>query len=309
MGGSSPLRLRNTCRSSKINLADRNARVEREKQRRTVRDAITSCTACSLANERTQAVPFYAARYPATLVIVGEAPGAAEDKAGEPFVGASGKKLDRMLERAGTKRINVFICNTVSCRPPANRTPAESEIEACSGHFAAQLALSGAWVGVLLGDSAYRRVHPTSKLAISRARGIPFWHEGRVWVPTFHPAYGLRNPSALPIIQADIALAVGIANGDRTYPLIDSGVTRVDENEIRSQLDKRGWVAVYARKLEAHIVCVRDDQVKVPRKIALPRYTVDELVHIGQISHHPSPAPDVLRAIHLVKTELGGEIV
>jgi len=309
MGGSSPSPSRSTCRLSKINLADRNTRVEREKQRRIVRDAITSCTACSLANERTQAVPFFAARHPATLVIVGEAPGAAEDKAGEPFVGASGKKLDRMLERAGTRRIDVFICNVVSCRPPANRAPAESEVEACSDHFNAQLALSGAWVGVLLGDSAYRRVHPTSKLSITGARGIPFWHEGRVWVPTFHPAYGLRNPRVLSTIQADIALAVGIANGDRAYPLVEGGATRVDEDEIRTQLDKRGWVAVYARKLGAHVVYVRDGRVKVPRKITLPRYTIDELVRIGQISHHPSPAPDVLRAIHLVKTELGGEIV
>ena len=284
------------------------ARLQGQLERARVRERILACTRCTLAESRTQAVPFSAGRIPATVVVIGEAPGGMEDKAGEPFVGPSGKKLDSMLEAAGISRREAFIMNTVNCRPPQNRAPAESEVAACTSHFEAQLALSRAWVGILLGQSAYARIHPKPQ-AIGRARGVPFWHEGRVWMPTYHPAYGLRNPKYLPFIAADIKYAVEIAVGKRQYPLWEiDRVTRVDENEIRSQLQKKKWVVLRSRVLNAEIVYKLDEHVRVPRKMdSLVHYTVDELVKIGEISHRPSFAPNVLEAIHLVKSE-GGEI-
>lgn len=275
------------------------------------REAILGCTACPLADTRTQAVPFYSANLPATLVIVGEAPGVAEDREGVPFVGASGKKLDRLLEMAGIARADTFIFNSVACRPPSNRTPNEVEVSACSSHFSTQLALSGAWVGLLMGASAYQRIHPTPS-TISEARGIPFWSEGRVWVPTYHPAYGLRNPRMMPHIQADVQMAVDIARDDRALPLFETeDIVGRDEDKqaIRDQLDKRGWAVVNARKIGALVVCVSKPRARVPSKYAhLVHYTSEELVRIGELSEHPSPAPSVLRAIHLVKERLGGEI-
>ena len=279
-----------------------------------LRDEILACVACPLSETRTQAVPGGFGRYPATVVIVGEAPGASEDKAGAPFVGASGKKLDRMLERAGTSRESVAIINGVCCRPPRNRKPDPDELRACAGFFDRQLELSGAWVGLLLGATALKRIRPISH-PISQARGIPFWMSGRVWVPTFHPAYGLRDPRKLPMIQSDISLAVDIATGKIDYPRVElATVEQWDSNENRSQmaarLEKNGWVVVHSHRLGATILYVRDAKVKIPRKhISLPVYTIDELVRLGEISRRSPANKDIMQSVHLFKTVLEGEVV
>jgi uracil-DNA glycosylase family 4 len=146
----------------------------------------STCTKCRLAQGRTQVV--YGTGNPsADLMFVGEGPGYYEDKQGEPFVGAAGQLLNRMLEEIGIAREEVRITNVVLCRPPGNRDPLPDEIEACSPWLEEQIRLVDPRVIVTLGNFATRTILD-KPVSISRVRGQRFpWH-GRVVVPTFHPA-------------------------------------------------------------------------------------------------------------------------
>ena len=112
-----------------------------------------------------------------------------------------------------------------------------------------------------------------------------------------------------PLIEADIALAINIATDRKPFPLFKmSEVGRADQNEIHSQIGKKGWVLLNARKLGTQVI-YKTEKAKVPKKYAeYATYTPEEMVRLGEISHHPSPAPDIIRAVHLLKA-LGGEIV
>lgn len=115
----------------------------------TLVDQIRGCRDCGLGLIRTRAVPWSGpTEGAAELIIVGEAPGAEEDRTGIPFVGRSGKLLDLLLERAGTTRDRCFVANTLCCRPPDNRDPRPDELAACRVNFDDQLAISGAFIGV-----------------------------------------------------------------------------------------------------------------------------------------------------------------
>jgi uracil-DNA glycosylase len=145
-----------------------------------------SCTRCRLAKGRTQVV-FGAGDPHAELVFIGEGPGFHEDKQGEPFVGAAGQLLTRMLGEIGLGRESVYICNIVKCRPPGNRDPRPDEIEACTPWLVEQLSLIQPQVVVTLGNFATRFVLDT-QTGITRLRGrVHDWH-GRMVIPTFHPA-------------------------------------------------------------------------------------------------------------------------
>lgn len=156
---------------------------------RTLADAAieaASCTRCRLAQGRTQVV-FGAGDPHAELVFIGEGPGFHEDKQGEPFVGAAGQLLTRMLGEIGLGRESVYICNIVKCRPPGNRDPRPDEIEACTPWLVEQLSLIQPQVVVTLGNFATRFVLDT-QTGITRLRGrVHDWH-GRMVIPTFHPA-------------------------------------------------------------------------------------------------------------------------
>jgi uracil-DNA glycosylase family 4 len=144
------------------------------------------CTLCRLANGRTQVV--YGVGNPdADLMFVGEGPGYHEDKQGEPFVGAAGQLLNRMLGEIGLAREDVYINNVVMCRPPGNRDPYPDEIDACAPYLRERIALIDPHVIVTLGNFATRFVldRPVS---ISRVRGQRFAIDGRIVIPTFHPA-------------------------------------------------------------------------------------------------------------------------
>ena len=150
------------------------------------------CTRCRLAQGRTQVV-FGVGNADADLVFIGEAPGFHEDKQGEPFVGAAGQLLTRMLnEVVGVRREDVYICNVLKCRPPGNRDPQEDEIESCTPWLIEQVSLIQPTVIVTLGNFATKFVLNTSK-GITRMRGAAYpWH-GRTVIPTFHPAAILRG--------------------------------------------------------------------------------------------------------------------
>jgi DNA polymerase len=158
-----------------------------------VREDLGDCTRCKLAPLRTNLV-FGVGNPNAHLVFVGEAPGADEDAQGEPFVGKAGQLLTKMIEAMGYRREDVYICNILKCRPPGNRNPEPDEIEKCEPFLKAQLAALRPRVIVALGKFAAQCLL-RDDTAISRLRGNFRSYEGIQLMPTFHPAYLLRNPA------------------------------------------------------------------------------------------------------------------
>ncbi len=151
----------------------------------------STCTRCKLAGGRTQVV--YGTGNPdADLMFIGEGPGYYEDKQGEPFVGAAGQLLNKMLEEIGIRREDVRITNVVLCRPPGNRDPLPEEVDACRPWLREQIALVDPRVIVTLGNFATRFMLD-KPVSISRVRGQRFAIEGRTVIPTFHPAAILRG--------------------------------------------------------------------------------------------------------------------
>jgi uracil-DNA glycosylase len=174
----------------------------------TIAHDAASCTRCALAAGRTQVV-FGVGHPNADLVFVGEGPGAEEDRQGEPFVGRSGKLLDRLVwEEMGLTRDQFYIMNTVKCRPPENRDPRPEEIEACRPYLEAQLAAIEPKVLVTLGRFAAQVLLGTNE-GITRLRGRSYpYGDGGVLIPTFHPAAVLRGGGqAMAQMRADLVRA------------------------------------------------------------------------------------------------------
>lgn len=168
-----------------------------------VREELGDCRRCALCKERRQIV-FGVGDPAASLVIVGEAPGYQEDLDGEPFVGPAGQMLDRMLENViGLPRSGVYILNVVKCRPPKNRNPAPDEIEACRPFLEAQLRALAPKVLLVLGSVAVKALLRTDA-GITRLRGQWQTVDGVPAMPTFHPAYLLRQPDDKRLTFADL---------------------------------------------------------------------------------------------------------
>jgi len=154
------------------------------------RDAST-CVRCRLSQGRTQVV--YGVGDPdADLMFIGEAPGFHEDKQGVPFVGAAGQLLNRLLADSGIERDEVYINNVILCRPPGNRDPLPDELEACRPWLDERIAIIDPAVIVSLGNWATRYILG-SNVSISRVRGQRFPWNGRIVIPTFHPAAVLHG--------------------------------------------------------------------------------------------------------------------
>jgi DNA polymerase len=146
----------------------------------------STCTRCRLSETRTQVV-FGVGNPDADLLLIGEAPGFHEDRQGEPFVGAAGQLLTKVLNGIGLERAEVYIANVLRCRPPGNRDPLPDEIEACTPWLVETISIVQPAVVVTLGNFATKFVLNT-KQGITRMRGQTFpWH-GRWVIPTFHPA-------------------------------------------------------------------------------------------------------------------------
>jgi len=154
--------------------------------------SIQGCTRCALARGRTTIV-FGSGDPGARLVFIGEGPGEEEDRQGKPFVGRAGQLLTKMLESVGISRDEVYICNIVKCRPPGNRNPEPEEIAACAPFLTGQLAALRPGVICALGTFATQTLL-RSREPISRLRGQLHAYGDAVLVPTFHPAFLLRNP-------------------------------------------------------------------------------------------------------------------
>ena len=169
-----------------------------------VRADLGECTRCKLHRHRTQIV-FGVGNPKAGLVFVGEAPGADEDAQGEPFVGRAGQLLTKIIEAMGMRREDVYICNIIKCRPPNNRTPEADEIVACQPFLLEQLRAIGPKFICALGGPAAQTLLQT-KEAISRLRGKFYDYHGIPLLPTFHPAFLLRNPSEKKTVWEDMKL-------------------------------------------------------------------------------------------------------
>lgn len=171
-----------------------------------VRAELGDCTRCKLARTRNQIV-FGVGAEDAPLMFVGEAPGADEDRLGEPFVGRAGELLDRMIEAMGWTRGTVYIANTTKCRPPGNRNPEPDELAACTPFLRAQIDAIRPRVIVALGRPAANTLLGTDA-PISALRGR--WHEARgvKVMPTFHPAFLLRQPDRKRDAWADLKLVI-----------------------------------------------------------------------------------------------------
>jgi len=157
-----------------------------------IRDQACACVACALASTRTTVV-FGEGDPAARLMVVGEAPGADEDRTGRPFVGRAGKLLDRLLLSIGLERQRVYICNVLKCRPPGNRNPAPAEVAACRGFLQAQIDSVRPEVLLALGTFSAQTLLESTE-PISRLRGRVHRRGDVPLVPTYHPAAVLRNP-------------------------------------------------------------------------------------------------------------------
>jgi uracil-DNA glycosylase family 4 len=176
-----------------------------------LRERVAACRACRLCEGRTQTV-FGVGNEQAHCMIVGEAPGENEDLQGEPFVGAAGQLLDRMLHAIGLTRAGgeparqVYIANTLKCRPPRNRNPEPDELALCSAYLHRQIELVQPRLLLAMGRFAVQTLLDSSE-PIGRLRGRVHRFGERPVVVTYHPAYLLRNPADKARAWADLCLA------------------------------------------------------------------------------------------------------
>jgi uracil-DNA glycosylase len=171
-----------------------------------LKQAVPACTACGLHKSRTQTV-FGVGDEKAQWMLIGEAPGAEEDRLGDPFVGQAGRLLDNMLAAIGLKRgDNVYIANVLKCRPPGNRNPEPDEVAKCTPFLKQQISLIGPKLIIAMGRFAAQTLLATDA-SISSMRGRVYQYEGVPLIVTYHPAYLLRNLPDKAKSWADLVFA------------------------------------------------------------------------------------------------------
>ena len=181
---------------------------------------IGNCTRCPLHEGRTQVVQTVG-NYNADLMFIGEAPGADEDAKGEPFVGRAGQLLNKIIEAIGMKREEVCIGNINRCRPPGNRQPTLPEAHTCKPFLLREIAVIRPKVIVVLGNTALHNLLDT-KVGITRMRGQFHEYYGVKVMPTFHPAYLLRDPSKKREVWDDMKKVREYLNGEVGTPNAES---------------------------------------------------------------------------------------
>jgi DNA polymerase len=171
-----------------------------------------ACTRCKLHALGRKQVVFGVGNPDADLMFVGEAPGADEDEQGEPFVGRAGQLLTKIIEAIGLTRDQVYIANVIKCRPPGNRNPEPDEVDTCEPFLFRQLDAIRPKVVIALGKFAAQSLLKTTD-PITRLRGRVFNYRGASLIPTFHPAFLLRNPGAKRDVWEDMKKARAILQG------------------------------------------------------------------------------------------------
>jgi uracil-DNA glycosylase family 4 len=170
-----------------------------------IREDLGDCTRCKLHTLGRTQVVFGVGNPEADLMFVGEAPGADEDEQGIPFIGKAGQLLTRIIEAIDLRRDDVYIANIIKCRPPQNRNPEPDEVASCEPFLFRQIDVVQPKVIVALGKYAAQTLLRT-EAPISRLRGQIFGYRGAKLIPTFHPAYLLRNPSSKREVWEDMKL-------------------------------------------------------------------------------------------------------
>lgn len=181
----------------------------------TVREDLGECTRCKLHKAGRHHIVFGVGSPQADLMFVGEAPGRDEDLQGIPFVGRAGQKLTQIIEAIGLTREDVYIANVIKCRPPENRNPDPDEVETCEPFLFRQIDAIGPKVIVALGTFAARSLLKTTD-PISRLRGRVYDYRGAKLVPTFHPAFLLRNPNCRRDVWEDMKKVKALLSGEET---------------------------------------------------------------------------------------------
>ncbi len=179
----------------------------------TIRADLGDCTRCKLHTMGRRTIVYGVGNPHASLMFVGEAPGHDEDVQGIPFVGRAGQKLTQIIEAIGLTRDQVYIANVIKCRPPGNRNPEPDEVATCEPFLMRQIDAIAPKVIVALGSFAAKSLLKTDD-PISRLRGRVFLCRGARLVPTFHPAYLLRNPSCRRDVWEDMKKVRAILNGE-----------------------------------------------------------------------------------------------
>ncbi len=183
----------------------------RQQTLESIHTQIWTCTRCPLHIGRTHAVPGDGPA-DATLMFVGEAPGFHEDQQGIPFVGAAGKFLNELLEKAGIDRNIVYITNVIKCRPPGNRDPQIEEVAVCTPYLDQQIEIINPQVIITLGRHSMNRAFPDEKISV--VHGQPRKVNGRVYFPMYHPAAALHQPSLRSTVEADFARLRALLDGE-----------------------------------------------------------------------------------------------
>jgi len=176
-----------------------------------IREDLGPCTRCKLHTLGRKQIVFGVGNPNADLMFVGEAPGADEDIQGEPFVGRAGQLLTKIIEAIGLKREDVYIANVIKCRPPGNRNPEPDEVEQCEPFLFRQIDSIKPKVIVALGKFAAQSLLRTAD-PITRIRGREYKYRDAILMPTYHPAYLLRTPSAKREVWEDMKRVREILN-------------------------------------------------------------------------------------------------
>ena len=171
------------------------------------------CSRCKLHTLGRRQVVFGVGNPNADLMFVGEAPGADEDIQGEPFVGRAGQLLTKIIEAINLKREDVYIANVIKCRPPQNRNPEPDEVEQCEPFLFRQIETIKPKVIVALGKFAAQSLLKTTE-PITRIRGREYKYRDAILMPTYHPAYLLRNPSSKREVWEDMKRVRAILSGE-----------------------------------------------------------------------------------------------
>ena len=166
-----------------------------------IRKSVIDCTKCDLAKTRTNSVPGKG-NFHSDVIFVGEAPGRNEDLQGEPFVGVAGKKLSLALEEAGVTRDEVYITNTVKCRPPKNRVPNKEEKQMCENYIQKEIEIINPKIICVLGNTAFGSILGGSE--ITKYRGKIARKENQLYFITIHPAATIYNQELIQTLKQDI---------------------------------------------------------------------------------------------------------
>jgi len=170
-----------------------------------IRSQVTECTKCDLCKTRNKSVPGKGDPN-SEIIFIGEAPGRSEDKIGEPFVGAAGKKLSAALDKAGITRESVYITNVVKCRPPSNRIPTTKEKESCKNYLETEIELIKPKVICIMGNTAYQSILGGAN--ITKERGKFVKKDGLTYFLTIHPAAVIYNQKLLELLEKDMKTLV-----------------------------------------------------------------------------------------------------